>query len=155
MEQSHLLAEGVAFPRGIWTVIVLIVQKCIDPVPGPCNYCARIGAPCGIPSRRKQRPFYHVTEEEYRCGMQILQHLLPSKDLSPETLRDLAKKLEDGGTIEVATIPAVHKQPEDDRVASADPDVEEVEDLHDYLGYLLEDSSGEYRKIYCRGQSTC
>jgi hypothetical protein len=151
--KSHLLAEGDAFPRGIWTAILLTGQKCVDPVPGPCNYCARIGAPCGIPNRRKQRPFYHVTEEEYRCGMQILQHLLPSKDLSSETLRDIAKNLEDGGTIEETTIPTTHKElglNQDDGVAAADLDLEEVEDLHDQLGCLMEDSLGEYRKSYFR-----
>jgi len=133
---------------------LLTGSKCIDPVPGPCNYCARIGVPCGIPNRRKQRPFYHVTEEEYRCGMQILQHLLPSKDLSSETLRDIARKLEGGGTIEEATIPPEHKEfgglDQNDGLATADADVEEVEDLHDQLGCLMEDSLGEYRNIYSR-----
>src|SRR6187402_147659 len=48
-----------------------LTQKCIDPVPGPCRYCAHIGAECGVAARPKQRPYYHVSEEEYRCSMQI------------------------------------------------------------------------------------
>ncbi|TVY82146.1 putative transcriptional regulatory protein [Lachnellula suecica] len=125
--------------------------KCVDPVPGPCNYCARIGVSCGIPSRRKQRPFYHVTEEEYRSGMQILQHLLPSKDLSPETLRDIAKKLQDGENIETISMSNLQEGADvlniDNVRAVADPEVEEVEDLHGQLGCLMEDSLGEYRYV--------
>jgi hypothetical protein len=82
--------------------------------------------------------------------MQILQHLLPSKNLSPDTLKDIAKKLDDGGTLEdipVSTVQgALDCLNREDIAEAADPEVEQVEDLHDQLGCLMEDSLGEYRK---------
>jgi len=82
--------------------------------------------------------------------MQILQHLLPSKNLSPDTLKDIAKKLEDGGTIENIPVSAVQSclpgSNPDNVPEVADPELEQVEDLHDQLGCLMEDSLGEYRK---------
>ncbi|KAL2834802.1 hypothetical protein BJY01DRAFT_223956 [Aspergillus pseudoustus] len=64
--------------------------KCIDPVPGPCKYCAGVSIPCTISIRRRQRPFYQVSEEEYRYGITILQKLFPTIDLNINTLRHLA-----------------------------------------------------------------
>jgi aldehyde dehydrogenase (NAD+) len=82
--------------------------------------------------------------------MQILQHLLPSKNLSPDTLKDIARKLEDGGTLEdipVSTLQGgVDGLTPNDVTEATDPEVEQVEDLHDQLGCLMEDSLGEYRK---------
>lgn len=63
-------------------------------MPGPCHYCASISAPCTISIKRKQRPYYMVSEEEYRCAMQILQRFLPDKELNLEVLRDTALRME-------------------------------------------------------------
>jgi hypothetical protein len=87
-----------------------------------------------------------VTEEEYRVSMQILQHLLPSRDLTLENLKCIAKDLENGSSTSVST--NVHDAT--DRIVShkgLDDGSEEVGDLHDQLGCLMEDSLGEYRKI--------
>src|ERR1700712_4573557 len=72
-------------------------SQCVDPEPGPCKYCAHIKAPCRLSTRRSQRPFYHVTEEEYRCSRKILEHLLPSQDLSLERLRTIAADIDKDG----------------------------------------------------------
>ncbi|KAH8894408.1 hypothetical protein GQ53DRAFT_82957 [Thozetella sp. PMI_491] len=67
--------------------------KCIDPVPGPCRYCAGISAACTITPKPKRRPFYSVSEEEYRYGIEILQRLFPNETLNLRTLRNLAMKV--------------------------------------------------------------
>ncbi|KKY13079.1 putative aldehyde dehydrogenase [Diplodia seriata] len=69
--------------------------KCIDPVPGPCHYCASINAPCKTDlNRRKKRPYYHVSEEEYRCMTTILRHYLPDLEFSLPALKALCQRLE-------------------------------------------------------------
>ncbi|KAL2786700.1 hypothetical protein BJX66DRAFT_341917 [Aspergillus keveii] len=75
--------------------------KCIDPVPGPCKYCASISAECTITIKRRQRPFYLVSEQEYRYGIDILQKVFPETDLNMDTLRQLAQSMNSqqaGGT---------------------------------------------------------
>ena len=44
--------------------------------------------------KRKKRPFYMVSEEEYRYAMRILQKLLPNIDLNLESLRATAREME-------------------------------------------------------------
>ncbi|KAH7002491.1 hypothetical protein EDB80DRAFT_580087 [Ilyonectria destructans] len=62
--------------------------KCVDPIPGPCQFCASIDAPCHLdPSRRRQRPYYRVSEEEFRCMTQIIEHLMPNTELNLQTLK--------------------------------------------------------------------
>ncbi|OJD31430.1 aldehyde dehydrogenase [Diplodia corticola] len=69
--------------------------KCIDPVPGPCHYCASINAPCKTDlNRRKKRPYYHVSEEEYRCMTTILRHYLPEVEFNLPSLKALCQRLE-------------------------------------------------------------
>lgn len=130
--------------------------KCIDPVPGPCRYCLRIGATCGVAARRKQRPFYHVTEEEYRCSMQILKHFLPSQELNLQTLRSIAKDI-DTGVFDMGQprssqnqLPLAASGPalvEEVSGQDAEPESEEINDLHDQLGCLMQDSLGRFRYI--------
>ena len=69
--------------------------KCVDPVPGPCQFCASIGAACHLdPSRRRQRPYYHVSEEEFRYMTKALEHFLPNVELNLNTLRDVVQSFE-------------------------------------------------------------
>ncbi|KAL3483721.1 hypothetical protein BJX62DRAFT_219735 [Aspergillus germanicus] len=75
--------------------------KCIDLVPGPCKYCASISAKCTITIKRRQRPFYLVSEQEYRYGIDNLQKMLPETDLNMDTLRQLPQSMNSqqaGGT---------------------------------------------------------
>ncbi|KAL1963721.1 hypothetical protein VTN77DRAFT_7925 [Rasamsonia byssochlamydoides] len=44
--------------------------------------------------KRKQRPYYTVSEEEYRLAMKILQRFLPHEELTLEVLRDTALRME-------------------------------------------------------------
>ncbi|KAH6668896.1 aldehyde dehydrogenase-like protein [Halenospora varia] len=127
------------------SVGMVVAEVCIDPLPGPCKYCAHIGAACGVATRRKQRPFYHVTEEEYRCSMRILQHFLPSQDLTLQTLRKLAKDIDSCGSVEGSPVQIIPQQQEE--AAGTANDVEEVGDLHEQLGCLMQDSMGEYRYV--------
>ncbi|OJI96475.1 hypothetical protein ASPVEDRAFT_145967 [Aspergillus versicolor CBS 583.65] len=97
--------------------------KCINPVPGPCRYCAGISVPCTISIRRKQRPFYLVSEEEYRYGIEILQRLFPNVDLNIDTLRGLAQNMDTvqpaGAVItQCAELAAAHPQHEYTNVPS-------------------------------------
>ncbi|KJR80269.1 aldehyde dehydrogenase [Sporothrix schenckii 1099-18] len=74
--------------------------KCVDPVPGPCQFCASISAVCHLdPSRRRQRPYYHVSEEEFRYMTKALEHFLPNVDLNLQSLREVVQALEAGQPI--------------------------------------------------------
>lgn len=125
--------------------------KCIDPVPGPCRYCAHIGAECGVAQRPKQRPYYHVSEEEYRCSMQILQHFLPEEELNLVTLRAIAKDIKSGNSpkpIHNFKTDKADSEPLEGTVSNdSEPDTEEIGDLHEQLGCLMRDSLGEYRYV--------
>ncbi|KAI6389737.1 hypothetical protein MCOR24_010513 [Pyricularia oryzae] len=64
-------------------------------LPGPCQFCSSIGAACQVdPSRRRQRPYYHVSEEEFRLMSRALGLLLPGTPINLESLRELVHSLE-------------------------------------------------------------
>ena len=74
--------------------------------------------------------------------MRILQHFLPSQDLTLVNLRQIAQEL--GNDHEQTRV-------EDPKRGNAAPqnaknENEEVADLHSQLGCLMEDSLGEYRE---------
>ncbi|KAL5121545.1 hypothetical protein ACEQ8H_000617 [Pleosporales sp. CAS-2024a] len=126
--------------------------KCIDPIPGPCKYCARTGAICVIATPRRKRPYYHVTEEEYQCSMRILEHFFPGHELNLQSLRTIAKAIKDGSF----SAPPVQQteglfthdnfSPEDGE--SIDDDEEQdVNELHEPLGCMMKDSGGEFRYV--------
>lgn len=111
-----LLTKTLSFPSALIQVrsplylcFYLIVLEsnggCAIKVPGPCKYCASISAPCTISVRRKQRPFYSVSEEEYRYGIEILQKFFPDTDLNLNTLRGIAQKVD-----QLPTAPGVSTQ---------------------------------------------
>ncbi|KAM5353446.1 hypothetical protein ACJ41O_000096 [Fusarium nematophilum] len=73
--------------------------KCVDPVPGPCQFCASIGAACHLdPSRRRQRPYYRVSEEEFRYMTQIIEHFLPNTELNLQSLKAFVDSLDSNST---------------------------------------------------------
>jgi hypothetical protein len=105
-----------------------------------------------VAARPKQRPYYHVSEEEYRCSMQILQHFLQKDDLNLETLRSIAKDLKiDTANTQQQTqrhgSKTTDESPGSEEAVQNDsePDTEEIGDLHEQLGCLMQDSLGEYR----------
>lgn len=64
--------------------------------PGPCDYCRKIDAPCHIDlGKRRQKPYYSVSHEEYRHMQTILRHYLPETELTLPTLRSIASQCDD------------------------------------------------------------
>jgi hypothetical protein len=83
--------------------------------------------------------------------MQILRHFLQKEDLNLEALRAIAKDLK----IDTANPQQTQRRDSkatDDSPGSeeavqndSEPDTEEIGDLHEQLGCLMQDSLGEYR----------
>ncbi|KAF1926761.1 uncharacterized protein M421DRAFT_206124 [Didymella exigua CBS 183.55] len=129
--------------------------KCIDPVPGPCRYCARTGAICTTATPRRKRPFYHVTEEEYQLSMSILSKVFRGQQLNLESLRKISKAAKDGSlilpTLDAGSYIEPHQSPEDDDdYSGADTLGEwtvEGENLHEPLGSMMKDSQGVLRYV--------
>jgi hypothetical protein len=132
--------------------------KCSNPVPGPCDYCRSIGATCQIDvGKRKQRPYYFVSEEQYKLMAQLVAHHHgPSIDLP--TLRGLVANFDqsDGASPNTLSAPSVgdpatesesmgpRRKREKHESRAAVP-LDEIDSLHEQLGCMLRDSSGEYR----------
>ncbi|UPX18526.1 Aldehyde dehydrogenase (NAD(+)) [Ascochyta rabiei] len=129
--------------------------KCIDPIPGPCRYCARTGAPCTIATPRRKRPYYHVTEEEYQLSMSILSRVFPGQELNLQSLRKISKGIKDGSlvlpTLNADSYFESHESPEDDDgYSSADTPGEwsvDGDNLHEPLGSMMKDSKGVLRYV--------
>lgn len=144
-------------------------------VPGPCDYCRTTGAECHIDlGKRRQRPYYFVSEEEFRNMQDIMSYYLPETVLSPENLRSLAAECKSKTSrnishdlpasplslspiFETASSSGLENEfdsfPIDNvsDIAECEKDSEnlvlhEVFVLHQRLGCLLEDSQGQYRK---------
>ncbi|CAI6329006.1 unnamed protein product [Periconia digitata] len=127
--------------------------KCIDPIPGPCRYCARTGSTCQIATPRRKRPYYHVTEEEYQCSMRILEHIFPDRELNLVTLRGIAKDITDGRLVNPLSGQPIsvkdEPSPEDEGSPedSDNPVLDSVNDLHEPLGCMMQDSTGRFRYV--------
>ncbi|ETN46375.1 uncharacterized protein HMPREF1541_00559 [Cyphellophora europaea CBS 101466] len=135
--------------------------KCNNPVPGPCDYCRSIGASCQIDvGKRKQRPYYFVSEEQYKhMAKLIAHHYGPDIDLT--TLRTLAAGIDnssDGSPNQMPTpsigmsstkSESIHSGAPDDVVEKQEPQegvaLDDIDSLHEQLGCMLKDSTGEYR----------
>lgn len=84
--------------------------------------------------------------------MQILRHFLPQEDFTLETLRAIAKdlKIETPNSQQPSqrrNSKSTDESPESEEAAQneSEPDTEEIGDLHEQLGCLMQDSLGEYR----------
>ena len=111
-------------------------------------------------AQRRQKPFYYVSEEEYRLLHQICKNCLPGQDLSVPNLRLLASR----GGPQIVTSPtngskpttpseAAPDNPRRSREAGSasveredDVQLSEIVDLHEDLGCLLPDTDGEHRR---------
>jgi len=134
-------------------------------VPGPCQFCASIGATCHLdPSRRRQRPYYHVSEEEFRYMTKALEHFLPNIDLNLHSLKEVVRSINsgpaggDGQSMALSeTSDSINVKGEGSRAgesssaATTAVTIEEIDELHGELGWLRVDSRGTYRKNagYC------
>lgn len=145
-------------------------------VPGPCDYCRTTGTECHIDlGKRRQRPYYFVSEEEFRNMQDILSYYLPEANLSPENLRSLAAECKSktshsishnlpASPLSLSPIfqPALSSGLENEleappaenvsNIAEWEKDSEnrvlqEVFVLHQQSGCLVEDSQGQYRKF--------
>ncbi|KAL1614723.1 hypothetical protein SLS56_012022, partial [Neofusicoccum ribis] len=129
--------------------------------PGPCQYCASINAPCKTDlNRRKKRPYYHVSEEEYRCMTEILRHYLPDLQFNLPSLKALCARLEglegaaaheppDGCETPATPADEPADDGDDDEAPAAgreSPTIQEIQALQEQLGCLMIDSRGNYRK---------
>ena len=57
---------------------------------GPCDYCRNIDQVCSVDiARRSQKPFYFVSEEEYRLLCKLCKRSYPGEDLNLPNLRRL------------------------------------------------------------------
>jgi hypothetical protein len=84
--------------------------------------------------------------------MQILRHFLPQEDLNLETLKSIAKGLKIETPDAQQTSQRRGSKTTDESPGSeeavqneSEPDTEEIGDLHEQLGCLMQDSLGEYR----------
>lgn len=117
------------------------------PIPGPCEYCAGIGAPCVVNIPRKQRPFYHVTEEEYRLSMLILQHHYPDRELNLDALRTIVDDLKRaGGEVSGTTLAGVCETSEIELSSNSDVESERLAVLHKEIACVQRDYWGRYRQ---------
>ena len=137
--------------------------KCNNPIPGPCDYCRNIGVVCQIDAgKRKQRPYYFVSEEEFQHMRKILQHCYPNRELDLPDLRHMVDQLSNNSTDDkgiresfpnhVSPTKSEHRQSLEVSAAlptdTQNPDgvvLEEIGQLHKELGCLLRDSNGTLR----------
>lgn len=128
---------------------------------GPCDYCRNIDEVCSIDiAKRRQKPFYFVSEEEYRLLRDLCSQFYPDEDLTLPTLRRLASERKNGPRQELrATVtnaePSIEgsegvetpdKSPPGVSTVQEDLLLPEITSLHHDLGCLLPDAHGEYRE---------
>ena len=134
--------------------------KCNNPVPGPCDYCRSIGATCQIDvGKRKQRPYYFVSEEQYGHMAKLIKHHY-GPDIDLETLRSLTADIDDGTETSPTDPSATSPNPSPKKAESSAPPatpspektdsqegvpLEDIDSLHQQLGCMMQDSTGEYR----------
>ncbi|KAI8667584.1 Zn(2)-C6 fungal-type domain-containing protein [Fusarium sp. Ph1] len=133
--------------------------KCVDPVPGPCQFCASISAPCHLdPSRRRQRPYYRVSEEEFRYMTQILEHFLPNTELNLPNLKAFVQSLENSALDNPITpsasdgitpsYPIVSPQSTAPESVNESSDItNEISELYQEVGRVRVDSKGVQRHV--------
>lgn len=133
-------------------------MTCLDP--GPCDYCKSISAACQIDKgKRKQRPYYYVSEEEYALLKKIVQHQIPDEHIDLSVLREFASQLDANDhlspSVRSPSVLAPEQQPLSELQDAQDPHealaqgeervvAEEIKNLHADLGCMMVDSTGEY-----------
>ena len=140
--------------------------KCVNPLPDGCAYCRSQNLRCLLDTgKRKQRPFYKVSEEEYRLMSRILRHQYPERLLDVNDLRMIVTEIETSPDSQhenpsfspeaVATSTSNDNSYQVEE-AGTDPEseilhLEEIQALDEDLGHLLLDSAGTFR--YMGGES--
>jgi hypothetical protein len=70
-----------------------IFFQCINPNPGPCDYCSRMKYQCQITAQRKHRPLYFTSDEQFQWMITILHHFIPDVALETEGLKAIGASL--------------------------------------------------------------
>ncbi|KAG9500702.1 hypothetical protein J7337_006381 [Fusarium musae] len=140
---------------------------------GPCDYCRSIDEVCSVDmEKRRQKPFYFVSEEEYRLLRELCSRCFPDEELTIPNLRrliddnqkpvtkaqtniatptmSLIEVSADAPLIDCGDEPIDQGQVLLDAVDETQVDEEEIllpeiVNLHQDLGCLLADTHGEYR----------
>ncbi|KAK0728336.1 hypothetical protein B0T26DRAFT_800116 [Lasiosphaeria miniovina] len=81
---------------------------------GSCRYCALSNATCSTSVRLQRRPYYRVSEEEYKCCMRLLRHSVLNATLDLKTMKAMLAEIEQG--VDIA--PAVAVPPSTPRRAT-------------------------------------
>ncbi|KAK2676888.1 hypothetical protein RAB80_005628 [Fusarium oxysporum f. sp. vasinfectum] len=148
--------------------------KCNKPdADGPCDYCRSIDEVCSVDmEKRRQKPFYFVSEEEYRLLRELCSNCFPDEELTIPNLRRLInenkkpafKTQTDIATPTMSLIEVSAEAPiidcgdepidqgeillqdvEESQVEEEEILLPEIVNLHHDLGCLLADAHGEYR----------
>jgi hypothetical protein len=141
---------------------------------GPCDYCRSIDEVCSVDmEKRRQKPFYFVSEEEYRLLRDLCSNCFPDEELTIPNLRRLidenkkpALQQTDISTptmslVEVSAVNPITDRGDEpldqgeillqdvgnDQVEEEEILLPEIVNLHHDLGCLLADAHGEYRKV--------
>ncbi|VTT81633.1 unnamed protein product [Fusarium fujikuroi] len=138
---------------------------------GPCDYCRSIDEVCSVDmEKRRQKPFYFVSEEEYRLLRELCSNCFPDEELTISNLRRLIDEnkkpaFKTQTDITTPTMSLIEVSAEAPLIECGDEpidqggallhDVEESQEeeillpeivnLHHDLGCLLADAHGEYR----------
>ncbi|KAM5515580.1 fungal specific transcription factor [Fusarium oxysporum f. sp. phaseoli] len=148
--------------------------KCNKPdADGPCDYCRSIDEVCSVDmEKRRQKPFYFVSEEEYRLLRELCSNCFPDEELTIPNLRRLInenkkpafKTQTDIATPTISLIEVSAEAPiidcgdepidqgetllqdvEESQAEEEEILLPEIVNLHHDLGCLLADAHGEYR----------
>ncbi|KAM7195921.1 putative Zn(II)2Cys6 transcription factor [Naviculisporaceae sp. PSN 640] len=111
--------------------------RCVRPGTGPCQYCASTGATCSTSERQQRRPYYRVSEEEYRCCIKLLGHFMPNATLDLATMKAMIANIEQGA--EVTDISSTTAEPA--------IETEESEVLKEESGCMVVNARGGYTYV--------
>ncbi|KAF5967708.1 hypothetical protein FBULB1_11088 [Fusarium bulbicola] len=167
--ESHQEIEGESDGHQLRS---LQVEKDKD-ADGPCDYCRSIDEVCSVDmEKRRQKPFYFVSEEEYRLLRELCSNCFPDEELTIPNLRRLIdenkrpafKTQKDIATPTMSLIEVSAEAPlidcgdetidqgevllQDGEETQAEDEeilLPEIVNLHHDLGCLLADAHGEYR----------
>jgi aldehyde dehydrogenase (NAD+) len=127
----------------------------------PCDYCRSIDEECSFDAaKRRQKPYYFVSEEEYRLLHLVCQKCLPDEELTVTNLRRLASQSTQAASQTIASTPIAQDDITDDYEGARasvgaseereDVPLPEIVNLHKDLGCLLSDAQGEHRNSHLK-----
>ncbi|RMJ09838.1 hypothetical protein CDV36_010537 [Fusarium kuroshium] len=127
--------------------------KCRKSAGLPCDYCRTINEECSFEAgKQRKKPFYFVSEEEYRLLYQLCQQTFPNQSLSIFNLRQLTSQSVtitsqgEGSPNSIKYTPSSNPgRPTVPALEGTDVPLPEIINLHNDLGCLMADAQGNYR----------